>query len=50
MRIQSVVDVITTDLRHKIIRGVLASGQRIKKIDIAARYQQTAYPRVIRDP
>ena len=44
IRIQSVVDVITTDLRHKIIRGVLTSGQRIKEVEIAREFNTSRPP------
>jgi DNA-binding GntR family transcriptional regulator len=43
-RIQSVVDVVTADLRHKIIRGLLASGQRIKEIDVAREFNTSRPP------
>jgi len=44
MKIHSVVDVVTSDLRHKIIRGVLASGQRIKEVDIARELDTSRPP------
>jgi DNA-binding GntR family transcriptional regulator len=44
IRIQSVVDVVTTDLRHKIIRGVLTSGQRIKEVEIAREFNTSRPP------
>jgi DNA-binding GntR family transcriptional regulator len=44
LRIHSVVDVVTTDLRHKIIRGVLTSGQRIKEVEIAREFNTSRPP------
>ena len=44
MKIQSVVDVLTADLRQKIIRGVLTSGQRIKEIDVAREFNTSRPP------
>ena len=44
IRIQSVVDVVTADLRHKIIRGVLTSGQRIKEVEIAREFNTSRPP------
>jgi hypothetical protein len=42
VKIQSVVDVVTADLRQKIIRGVLTSGQRIRKGNrTRVQYEQT---------
>ena len=44
IRIQSVVDVVTADLRHKIIRGALTSGQRIKEVEIAREFNTSRPP------
>ena len=44
MKIQSVVDVVTGDLRNKIIRGALTSGQKIKEIDIAKEFNTSRPP------
>jgi len=44
IRIQSVVDVVTADLRHQIIRGVLTSGQRIKEVEIAREFNTSRPP------
>jgi DNA-binding GntR family transcriptional regulator len=44
MKIHSVVDVVTRDLRHKIIRGILTSGQRIKEIEIAREFNTSRPP------
>ncbi len=44
MKIQSVVDVVTGDLRNKIIRGILTSGQKIKEIDIAREFKTSRPP------
>jgi DNA-binding GntR family transcriptional regulator len=44
MKIHSVVDVVTRDLRHKIIRGVLTSGQRIKEIEVAREFNTSRPP------
>jgi DNA-binding GntR family transcriptional regulator len=44
LKIQSVVDVVTADLRHKIIRGVLTSGQRITEVEIAREFETSRPP------
>ncbi len=44
MKIQSVVDVITKDLRNKIIRGILLSGEKIKEIDIVKEFNTSTPP------
>ena len=44
MKIQSVVDVVTSDLRNKIIRGLMTSGERIKEVDVANEFNTSRPP------
>jgi len=38
MKIQSVVDAVTADLRNRMIHGLMTSGQRIKEADVAKEF------------